>query len=75
MPNNGWPQDARMKRIGEGYMLNLLSLVDSFTKFLSLAGLLPTEAAELEAQTKKDIQNKDIHFVVNTHIVYARKPL
>ncbi|XWW96346.1 hypothetical protein V2A60_004319 [Cordyceps javanica] len=66
LPNNGWPEDPKMRAIGELYTANLIGLVDSFTKFLTLAGLSRTEAVELETQAKKDIQNPDIHFVVST---------
>ncbi|OAA70274.1 hypothetical protein ISF_02248 [Cordyceps fumosorosea ARSEF 2679] len=74
LPSNGmWPRDPKMKRIGEYSMRNYTALVDSLSKFLTLAGLDPEDVASLEARAKDDIRNPRIHYYRD--LVYARKPL
>lgn len=63
LPSNGvWPKDAQMKKIGRHSLINQLNLVDSLTKFITLAGLSAEATADLERQVKDDFQNPDIHF-------------
>ncbi|KAI5455847.1 S-adenosyl-L-methionine-dependent methyltransferase [Mariannaea sp. PMI_226] len=74
LPSNPWTKDAKFKEIGRYSMNNQLGLVDSLSRFLRIAGLSEDEIEKLEAQTKQDIQNPDIHYCMALHISYARKP-
>lgn len=63
LPSNGiWPKDPRMKEIGKKSLINQLNLVDSLTKFITLAGLSAEETSHLERQVKDDFRNPALHF-------------
>ncbi|UKZ68711.1 uncharacterized protein TrAtP1_009734 [Trichoderma atroviride] len=62
LPFNEWPENPKLKEVGAIYKHNLLGLVESLTKFLTLAGLSHTDAKDLKERAKRDIHNPQIRF-------------
>ncbi|KAK1236955.1 hypothetical protein MKX08_007903 [Trichoderma sp. CBMAI-0020] len=74
LPMNEWPENPKLKEVGAIYKHNLLGLVDSLAKFLTLAGLSNAEAEDLKERARRDIHNPQIHVAFPLHVVYAQKP-
>lgn len=60
LPINEWPENPKLKQVGAIYKHNLLGLVESLAKFLTLAGLSNAEAEDLKERVKRDINNPHI---------------
>lgn len=60
LPINEWPENAKLKQVGTIYKHNLLGLIESLAKFLTLAGLSNTEAEDLKERVKRDIHDPQI---------------
>ncbi|PON20047.1 hypothetical protein TGAM01_v211090 [Trichoderma gamsii] len=74
LPINEWPKNPNLKKVGAIYKHNILELVESLTKFLTLAGLSDAEAEDLKERMRKDIHNPQIRAAFPLHVTYAQKP-
>jgi len=76
MLDNTWPEDARMKRIGQYMYVDLCEMIRGagWPLLLSL-GMSAEEVEELVLQFRKDSLDPRYKVFYNMHIVYGRKLL
>ncbi|BCS18375.1 class I SAM-dependent methyltransferase [Aspergillus puulaauensis] len=75
-PQNSWPKDKELKKIGQWNMVNTLDGLHGFSARLCTQ-VLGMSAAELElllAQSRKDITNPKVHSYWSIVVAYGQKP-
>lgn len=66
VPGNPWAKGRRAKQLGLYSTTVFLQIVDSYSRFLALAGLTQTEIDKLIPAVKKDLHNMKIHWYLET---------
>lgn len=76
-PQNVWPKDKHLKKIGEWNMVNTLDGLYGFAARLCIQvmGMTPEELEVLLAACRKDITNPKIHSYWSIVVAYGQKPL
>ncbi|KIX09018.1 uncharacterized protein Z518_00096 [Rhinocladiella mackenziei CBS 650.93] len=75
-PQNRWPKDRHLKRIGQWNMVNTLDGLHGFSARLctQVLGMSVEEVELLLAESRVDIQNPKIHAYWPIYVVYGQKP-
>jgi trans-aconitate methyltransferase len=66
VPLTPWAKGRKMQRLGQYIGTTMTDVVDSFRKYLVLAGLPPQEIDELSAAVKRDLRDTSFQFAVPT---------
>lgn len=76
LPVGTWPEDPKLKKIGQFQLAQLDEAIDSYTPaLLSRAfGWNGLEMEVLRAKVKTEVKDSSIHLYQNVHIVYGKKP-
>ncbi|KAL4926191.1 class I SAM-dependent methyltransferase [Aspergillus undulatus] len=75
-PQNAWPKDKHLKKIGEWNMVNTLDGLHGFSARLciQILGMTPEEHEELLKASRKDIVNPRVHAYWSIIVAYGQKP-